>query len=106
MEIGTKDEVQSETFSAYQGIFMNGDVFISTLLYSSYEPGEAIGIVYQVTKPERDANGYVNSDIIKTVGEIYAAASGKEYEVKGENVVSSLKYYDKEIVVSGNWDGD
>lgn len=102
VETGIKDELQSETFSAYQGVFMNGDVFISILLYSSYEQGEAIGIIYQVTKPERDANGYVNSDIIKTVGEIYAPASGKEYEVKGENVVSSLMYYNKEILMSGN----
>lgn len=86
---------------AYQGIFMNGDIFISLPLYTSYEPEDAIGIVYHVTKPVWDENGYIESDIIETLGEIYDLGSG-EYEVRGEGIKSDLSYYDGEIVLTGD----
>ena len=87
--------------SAYQGIFMNGDIFISLPLYTSYEMEGAIGIVYRVTKPVGDENGCIESDIIETLGEIYDLGSG-EYEVRGEGIKYGLSYYDGQIALTGD----
>lgn len=101
-EISIKDDDPDAALCAYQGIFMKGDTFISLPQYSSYEPGMAVGIVYHVTKPEWDTNGYIKSDTIGTVGEIYAVASGNGYEIRGEGTVYSLVYYNGKVVLRGN----
>lgn len=86
---------------AYQGIFMKGDTFISLPLYTGIEPGEAIGVVYQVTKPVWNENGYINSDIIDTLGEIYDLGPDAAYEIQGEGGNYGLSYSLEGVTLEG-----
>lgn len=88
----------STSATAYQGIFMNGDTFISLPLYTSHESGEAVGIAYRVTKPYRDENGYVTSDILETLGEIYDAGIG--YEIRNEGESYGLSYQLNTVILT------
>ncbi len=100
-EISINNDEDSGNTLAYQGIFMQGNMFISLPLYTSYEPGSAIGIAYCVTEPSWDANGCIASDVIETVGEIYALSSENEYEIRNEGAVYGLSYYDGKVVLTG-----
>ena len=97
---GNKEESKDNgVVSAYQGIFVKDNIFLSLPLYSYYEPEEAIGIVYRVEEPEWDSNGCIKADILETVGEIYEKNSG--YEIFGMEICS-LKYASGEIVIEGD----
>lgn len=102
VEIIMNESENNSGVSAYQGIFMQGDTFLSLPLYTSYEPGGAIGVVYCVTKPEWSTNGVIVSDVIETVGEIYAIDSQSRYEVRNGDTTYDLLYYDGEVVLEGD----
>lgn len=101
-EKNTDDEENSTPVKAYQGIFMKGNTFISIQLYTGQAPGEAIGIVYCVTWPEWNEDGYIVSDIIEQVGEVYEITAGRKYEIYSEGNVYDLTYYDGKVVLDGN----
>lgn len=89
----------STSAEAYQGIFMNGDVFIGIALYTDTSgTNGALGIVYRMSKPFINENGYISSDVLETVGEIYDAEKG--YEIRGEGKTYGLSYQLGEVTVT------
>ena len=85
---------------AYQGIFMKDDVYLSVLLYTSAAPGEGIGTVESVTRPEELAGGGVSCDTLETVGDIYQAGQG--YTIRTESGDVPLTYSDGAVSVGGD----
>lgn len=93
-------QISSTLVAPYQGIFMKGDTFISLPLYTSYEPGGAIGIVHRVSKPIWDEDGYIDSEVEETLGEIYVK-SGDTYEIRCQEDTYNLVYYGGKVTLSG-----
>ncbi len=110
IEVELEDEEKQEniesTISAYQGIFMKGDIFISTPLYplDQSETG-AVGIVYRTSRPTWGAYG-VDSDILETIGEIYVGESGNSYQIIGDGGSCQLFYTEEGIEIQGSSDYD
>lgn len=98
-------EIQ-DSVSAYQGIFMKGDTFISIPLYTSYSEPGAIGIAYRVTRPFQGEYGFVQCDIEETIGEIYMGASGNSYEIIGEGGFCELIYTQGGLEIRGGSEYD
>lgn len=101
-----EEEVSGVPVPAYQGIFMKDQTFLSLPLYTSSE--EAVGIAYDVTKPELDGSGYIKLDTNTTLGEIFPVdPETNVYEIRGEQEVFVLTYYDKKMTISGgtSYDG-
>ena len=86
---------------AYQGIFMNGDIFIGLPLYTGGFDDDPVGVAYRNTKPEWGDDGLIESDVIETLGEIYDLGSG-EYEIRGKGTTYDLTYYDGKVVLTGD----
>ena len=99
-EIDTQEPGNS--VSAYEGIFMKGDTYISLPLYTSYDETGAIGIVYRVTRPQLGEYGYVKCDIQETIGEIYMGASENPYEIIGEGGSCELIYTQGGLEIRGD----
>lgn len=98
------EEKPENTVPAYQGIFMKEDIYISLPLYTSYEAG-AIGIVYRVSEPTWGEYG-VDSDILETVGEIYADGYGNSYQIIGDAGSCRLFYTEGGLVIQGGSEYD
>jgi hypothetical protein len=98
--VGIQEDI-AVPVSAYQGIFMKDDTFISLPLYTSYEPSGAIGIAHMVTTPSQDEYGYVECDVLQTMGEIYE--SDETYNIVSDTGISmKLTYYDGCITIEDN----
>lgn len=106
MEDEEKQENIESTMSAYQGIFMKGDIFISTPLYplDQSETG-AVGIVYRASRPTWGEYG-VDSDILETIGEIYAGESGSSYQIIGGGGSCQLFYTEEGVKIQGSSEYD
>jgi hypothetical protein len=83
--------------TAYQGIFMNGDIFLNMPLYTA-SPDERVGIVYKVSDVCQGDNNYVQYEIDETIGEIYKL-SDSVYCIKGDNIEAGLRYNDGNIEI-------
>lgn len=106
-EFDIQDETEiQDSVSAYQGIFMKGDTFISIPLYTSYSEPGAIGIAYRVTRPFQGEYGFVQCDIEETIGEIYMGASGNSYEIIGEGGSCELIYTQGGLEIRGGSEYD